>query len=110
LAGLRPHPAKLRGNRQAFLAGLPEGGLRVATVEDVRDALSNMSADLSEASVRQYVLRVKSLLGYAHALGYTPFNGGATIKVRSDTTVRQAAAGSTLKLTTLRSRICRRWP
>jgi integrase/recombinase XerD len=38
---------------------------------------------LSEASARQYVLRVKSLLGYAHALGYMPFNAGATIKVRS---------------------------
>jgi hypothetical protein len=43
-----------------------------------------MSAGLAEASARQYVLRIKSLLGYAHALGYTPFNAGATIKVRSD--------------------------
>ena len=67
-----------------FLAELPEGGLRAATVEDVRDALTSMSAGLSEASARQYVLRIKSLLGYAHALGYTPFNAGATIKVRSD--------------------------
>jgi integrase len=67
-----------------FLAGLPEGGLRSATVEDVRDALANMSTGLSEASARQYVLRIKSLLGYAHALGYTPFNAGATIKVRSN--------------------------
>jgi integrase/recombinase XerD len=67
-----------------FLAELPEGGLRAATVEDVRDALGSMSAGLSEASARQYVLRIKSLLGYAHALGYTPFNAGATIKVRSN--------------------------
>ena len=67
-----------------FLAGLPEGGLRSATVEDVRDAFGSMSAGLSEASARQYVLRVKSLLGYAHALGYTPFNAGATTKVRSN--------------------------
>ncbi len=67
-----------------FLAELPEGGLRAATVEDVRDALTSMSAGLSEASARQYVLRIKSLLGYAHALGYTPFNAGATIKVRSN--------------------------
>jgi integrase len=65
-----------------FVAELPEGGLRAATVEDVRDALSSMSAGLSEASARQYMLRVKSLLGYAHALGYAPFNAGATIKVR----------------------------
>jgi integrase len=73
-----------------FLAGLPEGGLRAATVEDVRDALTSMSAGLSEASARQYVLRIKSLLGYAHALGYTPFNAGATIKVRSDAGSRGA--------------------
>ena len=66
-----------------FLAQLPDGGLRASTVEDVRDALTSMSAGLSEASARQYVLRIKSLLGYAHALGYTPFNAGATIKVRS---------------------------
>jgi len=49
-----------------------------------------MSADLSETSARQYVLRIKSLLGYAHALGYTPFNAGATIKVRSDAGSRGA--------------------
>jgi integrase/recombinase XerD len=66
-----------------FLAQLPEEGLRAATIENVRDALAGISAGLSEASARQYVLRVKSLLGYAHALGYTPFNAGATIKVRS---------------------------
>jgi integrase/recombinase XerD len=73
-----------------FLAGLPEGGLRAATVEDVRDALTSMSAGLSEAFARQYVLRIKSLLGYAHALGFTPFNAGATIKVRSDAGSRGA--------------------
>ena len=49
-----------------------------------------MSAGLSEASARQYVLRVKSLLGYAQKLGYTQFNAGATIKVRSDASNRGA--------------------
>ena len=73
-----------------FLAELPEAGMRVATVEDARDALTSMSAGLSEASARQYVLRVKSLLGYAQKLGYTQFNAGATIKVRSDTSNRGA--------------------
>jgi hypothetical protein len=48
-----------------FLAELPEGGLRAGTMEDVRDALTSMSAGLSEASARQYVLRIKSLLGWA---------------------------------------------
>ncbi|HET6928403.1 MAG TPA: tyrosine-type recombinase/integrase [Hyphomicrobiaceae bacterium] len=65
-------------------------GLRQATVEDVRDALAKISAGKSEASARQYVLRVKSLLGYAQKLGYTPFNAGATIKVRSDAANRGA--------------------
>jgi len=73
-----------------FRAELSGGGLRAATVEDVRDALTSMSAGLSEASARQYVLRIKSLLGYAHALGYTPFHAGATIKVRSDAGSRGA--------------------
>lgn len=64
-----------------FLAELR--GLRAAAVEDVRDALTNISAGLSEASARESVLRM-SLLGYASALGYTPVNAGATIKARSD--------------------------
>jgi hypothetical protein len=36
------------------------------------------------------VLRVKSLLSYAYDLGYTPFNAGTTIKVRSDAAHRGA--------------------
>jgi len=73
-----------------FLAELPAGGLRTATVEDTRDALDGITREVSEATGRQYVLRVKSLLGYAHRLGYAPFNAGATIKVRSDTRNRGA--------------------
>lgn len=72
-----------------FLAELSMG-LRAATVEDVRDALANVSAGLAETSARQYILRAKSLLGYAHELGYTPFNAGVTIKVRSDAANRGA--------------------
>ena len=36
------------------------------------------------------MLRVKSLLSYAHRLGYATFNAGATIKVKSDTRNRGA--------------------
>src|SRR5262245_27583168 len=72
-----------------FLAGLSMG-LRAATVEDVRDALEAMRQTVSEAAGRQYVLRVKSLLSYAQRVGYTPFNAGAVIKVRSDTASRGA--------------------
>jgi site-specific recombinase XerD len=72
-----------------FLGELPMG-LRAATVEDVRDALARITQGMAESSARQYVLRVKSLLGYAHRLGYAPFNAGATIKVRSDAANRGA--------------------
>jgi integrase/recombinase XerD len=67
-----------------FLDELPAGGLRAATVEDTRDALERITGGMTETSAHQLVLRVKSLLGYAHRLGYAPFNAGATIKVRSD--------------------------
>src|SRR5215475_6542122 len=74
---------------RGFLAGLPMG-LRAATVEDVRDALAAITGNKSEASARQYVLRVKSLLSYAQRVGYTHFNAGAVIKVRSDAAHRGA--------------------
>jgi integrase/recombinase XerD len=73
-----------------FLAELPMG-LRAATVEDVRDALAKVTQGLAETTARQYVLRIKSLLGYAHSLGYTPFNAGARIKVRSEGAQRGAS-------------------
>ena len=69
---------------ERFFAALPMQ-LRRATVEDVRDTLGKVTTGLAESTARQYVLRIKSLLGYAHSLGYTPFNAGARIKVRSDT-------------------------
>jgi hypothetical protein len=37
------------------------------------------------------VLRIKSLFGCSHGPGYTPFNAGARIKVRSDGAHRGAA-------------------
>jgi integrase/recombinase XerD len=73
-----------------FLADVPTG-LRAATVEDVREALNRVTAGLAETTARQYVLRVKSLLGYANRLGYTVFNAGAAIKVKSDGPRRGAA-------------------
>ena len=73
-----------------FLAELPMG-LRAGTVEDVRDGLAKITRGLSDASARQYVLRVKSLLGYAHELGYTPFNAGVRVKVKSDAGSRGAS-------------------
>src|SRR5262245_20024869 len=74
---------------RGFLASL-QMGLRGATVEDVRDAFAAIAGNKSEASARQYVLRAKSLLSYAQRIGYTPFNAGAVIKVRSETAHRGA--------------------
>jgi site-specific recombinase XerD len=54
--------------------------LRSATVEDVRDALNTINTGRSAATSRQHTLRVKSLLSYAHKLGYTLSNAGAAIK------------------------------
>jgi integrase/recombinase XerD len=65
-----------------FLEALPVG-LRKATVEDVRRALGSLTAERSAGTGRQYVLRIKSLLSYAHRLGYTPFNAGVVLKVKS---------------------------
>jgi integrase/recombinase XerD len=62
-----------------FLAELPTG-LRRATVEDVRAALASITRGVGNGTARQYALRAKSLLGYAHRFGYTLFNVGAAIK------------------------------
>jgi len=66
-----------------FLEALPMG-IRKATVEDVREALAQITEGLSASTAQQYVLRVKSLLSYGHKLGYMDFNAGVTIKVRPD--------------------------
>jgi hypothetical protein len=55
-----------------------------ATVLDVRDALDKAAVCIGGAMRSQYVLRAESLLGYPHKVGYTLFNAGATIKVRSE--------------------------
>jgi site-specific recombinase XerD len=58
--------------------------LRRATVEDVRQALTAITAGLAASSARQVVLRVKSLLSYGHFVGYLPFNAGAVIRVHAE--------------------------
>ncbi len=65
--------------------------LRTATVEDAREAMGAITSGLSDATTQQYLLRVKSLLSYAHKLGYAPFNAGVTIKVKPDQSRAQLA-------------------
>lgn len=86
-----PHSVRnFEKTAQRFLDALSVG-LREATVEDVRDALAQITDGKSDATTRQYVLRVKSLLSYGHKLGYMPFNAGVTIKVRPDQSRAQLA-------------------
>lgn len=75
---------------QRFLAALPMG-LRRATVEEVRDAITAATVGASAATARQYTLRIKSLLSYEQDLGYMPFNAGVRIKVQSDAGSRGAS-------------------
>jgi integrase/recombinase XerD len=88
-----PHTRRnFEATARRFLFELAElqMGLRDATKEDVRDALDKVTHGASEATARQYILRVKSLLSCAHKLGYTLFNAGVLIKVKSDSASRGA--------------------
>jgi integrase/recombinase XerD len=52
--------------------------------------LDVITEGVSEATGRQYRLRMKSLLNYANRLGYTQFNAGAAMRVSSDARSRGA--------------------
>ena len=69
---------------ERFLEALRPIGLREATVEDVRETIDRITQGRSQATARQYALRIKSLLSYAHTLGYTPFNAGVALKMKLD--------------------------
>ena len=73
-----------------FLAILTAGGLtlRSATVEDVRDAIGLIVDGKAPSSAMQYTMRVKSLLSYAHRLGYLDFNAGVVIRGKKGTVDR----------------------
>jgi site-specific recombinase XerD len=90
LPRLAAQSAQLRDDRPAVPRRAAGRRHARPKVEDVRDALDAASRGLSDTTARQYVLRIKSLLGYAHKLGYTQFNAAATIKVRSDAKSRCA--------------------
>lgn len=66
---------------EQFLEALPMR-LRDAKLEDVREALEVITIDRADSTAKQYTLRVKSFIGFAHRLGYLPFNAGAAIKVK----------------------------
>jgi site-specific recombinase XerD len=73
-----------------FLASLSARGLtlRSATVEDIREAIAALGEGMAASTRAQYAMRAKSLLGYAHRLGYLPFNAGAAVRVQGGTVDR----------------------
>jgi integrase/recombinase XerD len=85
VANLRSEHSRInfRTTADRFLAALG-APMRRATVEDVRQALETITAELAPSSSRQIVLRVKSLLSYGHRVGYLPFNAGAVIRVHGE--------------------------
>lgn len=65
-----------------FLEALPTD-LRSAKVEDVRQALETLVEGRRPGTARQVILRIKSLLSYGHRLGFTMFNAGTVLKVKT---------------------------
>jgi integrase/recombinase XerD len=66
-----------------FLGALNQRGLSLrslTTIEDLQQILVALTAGRSASTTRQYVLRVKSLLGFAHKLGYCRVNPGVAVK------------------------------
>lgn len=76
--------AKFAATANRFLAILAQRGLtlRTATVEDVREAIEALGDGKAASSKAQYAQRAKSLLSYAHRLGYVLFNAGAAVRVK----------------------------
>jgi integrase/recombinase XerD len=56
----------------------------LTVIEDLRDVLAAITQGCAASTARQYILRVKSLLSYAHRLGYTLVNVGAAIRTRRE--------------------------
>ena len=86
LAGLNSETtrAKFAATVERFLALLSAGNLtlRTVTVEDVREFIATLGAGKAASTRNQYAQRVKSLLSYAHRLGFTAFNAGAAVRVK----------------------------
>jgi integrase/recombinase XerD len=68
-----------RADAAAFMAFVAKG-LRAVTVGDVQQFADTL-ADLKPASIARKLSTVKSLLTYAHRLGYVRFNVGAAVRL-----------------------------
>ncbi len=66
----------------------------VIPIEDLRDILAAITCGSSPASMRQYTLRIKSLLTFAHRMGYAVVNPGVAVKPpRADPTLAKRIVG-----------------
>src|SRR3954470_2150682 len=78
LNGRSPHTVRAYGkDAEAFLEHA-EKPLRAVTVGDIQ-AFGASLAKLASATQARRLSSVKSLLTYAHRLGYIPFNTGAAV-------------------------------
>lgn len=75
--------------------------LRNATVEDVREAIAAIGEGKAASTRAQYAQRVKSLISYAHRLGYIRFNAGAAIRVKGGTVNRAKRIASVTEIALL---------
>ena len=85
LSGRSPHTIRAyRATATAFIAHLAGMGLTIrnATVPAVQAfAAALVARGLSAASQARAIAAVKSLLNYAHRLGFTPFNAAPAVRL-----------------------------
>lgn len=95
--------AKFAATADRFVAILASRGLmlRTATVEDVREAIDMLGEGKAASSRAQYAQRAKSLLSYAHRLGYVRFNAGAAVRVKGGTVDRAKRIASETEIALL---------
>jgi integrase/recombinase XerD len=88
---------------ERFLSLLARHGLtlRTATVEDVREAIAEIATGKAASSAVQYAQRVKSLLSYAHRLGYVGFNAGVSVRTKGGTVDRAKRIASETEIALL---------
>ncbi len=86
-----------------FLATLARNRLtlRTASVEDVREAIAELANGKAASSAVQYAQRVKSLLTYAHRLGYVAFNAGVAVRTKGGSVDRAKRIASETEIALL---------
>ena len=79
LHGRSPHTQKAYRQDVAQFAEYVGVGIREVTLPALQ-AYSDSLAELADSSINRKLSAVKSLLSFAHRMGYTPFNVGAPLR------------------------------